>query len=47
MLEKIKKYVREHKEMQKNIVSVKDMEQCAKSCNCSLYQVMYFLRYCK
>lgn len=41
----LKNYIREHKEMQERMVTLKAMEDCAKECRCDMFYVMMYLRY--
>lgn len=44
---KISNYIKEHKELQVDLVTVKDMQDCAKECNCNMEHVMQVLRFGK
>ena len=45
LTKKIKDYIKNHKEMQQDIISVSDLDKCAKECGCARYYVMLVCTY--
>ena len=45
LTQKIKNYIKNHKEMQQDIINVCDLDKCAKECNCHRIYVMQVVSY--
>lgn len=43
----IKKFIENHKELQQEKVTMKDLNRCAKECGCHYYYVMQVMRFGK
>ena len=47
LFNKIKKYIKEHKEMQQDLIYATDLQKCACECGCYVWQVMGVIRHNK